>query len=1118
MNLKGDLDSIGLAELFQTLSSQRATGVLTVSGSFGEKLIAIAHGEIAVLSDKTAERVRLGDLLVARGKLTETQVQEALKIQRTSEQRSRLGDVLVKQGLIKPQDIAESLKFQLEEEIYELFTWKGASFEFNGDQSVDDAAKQESSDNTLQRMYIEPQQLISEASRRVADWQTIENRLPTPYLCFKMSPKGEELSGKAALATQQIVKLLKEGRTIETTVKKSCLGRFNVSKAIVKLLDEGWIFPYPASELRFLASEHRSHGRYSDALYVYRRMLEASPTESESTELQGLIDDTLDAIRRAQDAGESVEGTDTISFKQAAERYKRRQRTKRIASLVLSGIGLIGATFWVTETLRPPPGINEAYQEAYQKASDARRRQKYKEAVAIWQGFQSKLDRRSPTYQLVDEQIENLQLQDDAYLKEVMLKMEGLEATNLAEAESGYKDILKELMDKTPDSPHIAKIKVQLEHISTLRQKQAVEQQLANLKDQLAKAKDAFQQKKYTLARSLCVDISRVAPAGSPEDKEQSVIFKQLADIEAKSMQMVEQAKTELAAKKGEQAIQSFDAAGVEWPDLPSAEAGHRESQQLKRRLEQLKEDVAAADAITSRGQALSALERCQQIQRDYPEFELTLTVKGRIDKLQAAIAVFDGKIKDAQKLLADGKFAESRKMFMDLARENLPHLIARNVELPVIVQSFPLGATISIDGNVVGKTPKELTLPAGKAIVVHYELPGYSPADKQILRVGTEDLDLHQELLREAVTLMQFKPTILAPPSVVGKDLYVLHGTTLSVADPSGKSVQWTIEKLLDDTADTRPDPLGGPPKFVGDKTWWYPRVAPLPMANGKLLLPLRSRELIEIDPVAHTKRTILSTSQEPIGLPHVEFKSFLAGKTLLAVITAEGKIRTYDMDAPATPLWEKNCDKEVKAGEGIVPISGLSPRPNGSFASLSQRGHLAFFNIVNGEETGTIDVTGPLTEFSNMPDNKDENLAALVHKDGKVTVVDLFARERVWELTVQNPMEEAISALVGKDGIYIASRDSTIRKYPRTKTPNRPAFIWKRPMDGSAEVPMCLGKNLFAVANSGTVYAISASGGDELWRYPLAGKTPTNISTSGDFIYISTKEGQLLILNANQ
>ena len=67
-------------------------------------------------------------------------------------------------------------------------------------------------------------------------------------------------------------------------------------------------------ELRYLASEHRAHGRFSDAPGVYRRMLDATQQDAERSELQGLIDDTLDAIRRAQDAGESVEGTDTISL------------------------------------------------------------------------------------------------------------------------------------------------------------------------------------------------------------------------------------------------------------------------------------------------------------------------------------------------------------------------------------------------------------------------------------------------------------------------------------------------------------------------------------------------------------------------------------------------------------------------------------------------------------------------------------------------------------------------------------------------------------------------------------------------------------------------------------
>src|SRR5471030_118830 len=99
MKLKGELDSIGVTELFKTLADQRATGILAVVSPMGEKTIALSHGEIAVCADNLTERTRLGDLLVARGKLTDEQLAHALKAQRL-DPRSKLGDVLVKQGIV----------------------------------------------------------------------------------------------------------------------------------------------------------------------------------------------------------------------------------------------------------------------------------------------------------------------------------------------------------------------------------------------------------------------------------------------------------------------------------------------------------------------------------------------------------------------------------------------------------------------------------------------------------------------------------------------------------------------------------------------------------------------------------------------------------------------------------------------------------------------------------------------------------------------------------------------------------------------------------------------------------------------------------------------------------
>ena len=121
MKLKGDLESIGVAELFKTLAEQRATGLLSVNSPMGEKTIALAQGEVAVCADNLSERTRLGDLLVARGKVTDEQLGQALKAQKL-DPRTKLGDVLIKQGSVTPELIAEALRFQVEEQIVDLFT------------------------------------------------------------------------------------------------------------------------------------------------------------------------------------------------------------------------------------------------------------------------------------------------------------------------------------------------------------------------------------------------------------------------------------------------------------------------------------------------------------------------------------------------------------------------------------------------------------------------------------------------------------------------------------------------------------------------------------------------------------------------------------------------------------------------------------------------------------------------------------------------------------------------------------------------------------------------------------------------------------------------------------
>ena len=62
--------------------------------------------------------MRLGDLLVASGVITQEQLEQALRIQQETKQR--LGDVLVQNGFITEQVLIDALQIQLGVEFVDL--------------------------------------------------------------------------------------------------------------------------------------------------------------------------------------------------------------------------------------------------------------------------------------------------------------------------------------------------------------------------------------------------------------------------------------------------------------------------------------------------------------------------------------------------------------------------------------------------------------------------------------------------------------------------------------------------------------------------------------------------------------------------------------------------------------------------------------------------------------------------------------------------------------------------------------------------------------------------------------------------------------------------------------
>gem|GEM_PF-5965429 len=1114
MKLKGDLDSIGIADLYKTLATEQATGILTVISPMGRKVIGVTEKEIAVVSDSMTERMRLGDLLISRGHITDANLADALKHQRTVEPRSQMGDVLIKLGFIKPEDIQESLLFQIEEDLNDLYAWRGGTVEFDSEISVEDASPD--AGGTIQRFDAETHQILKKASERGSEWNHIHLRLTTPYLCFKLSPKGEELSANANPTTQKVLKFLQQGRTLETVVKRSGLGRFAVCKIVMKLLDDAWIYPFPGSELRFLASEHRANNRFSDALYIYRRILDSSSAQEEKPELQRLIDDTLEAIRRAAERGESLEGAETVSYKEAAEKFKRRKRTHRVSLAIFCVASLLIIVTMLYTNYKPQATLVADYEAALRDAGVAVRSDDYQKAIHVWEKlFLSMNDRQSETAKLVQDQLRNLPTQEKSYIEITLQQAEALEQ------EKKYDDALKlfsKINKQFPDrEDSSARIKTALARIEQSRAADtAAGVDVKRTEDILSKFKDAqllLQQKKYAEARKAFAAFNVLASESMPQRAESNTALKNLDEMEQRAASGLAAGQAELRANHGEKAIDLLEQAAGEWPELPAARTARELQDKLQTRLQKFNEESDAAQKVVAKGHIPEALDVLQRLEREYAQFEIAETLRPSIQELLAAAKALDARIALAQEQFKRGEKPQAIRQFSELVRDNAGFLASRKTELTVKITSYPEGASVKIDGVDVGKTPLERSLRLALPVTIQFTKQGYETKERKLLHLQGIDLTVIQErLARTAVADLILKGEIFAPPCVIENVLYVLHGTTLSALNPQTGQKLWSIDELLDENVTTRPNPITGAPEFVSDKTWWYPRFAPTLLSPGKLILPLRSREVLEVNTADHTRRSMLILPCEPLGRPFLNSESLLQGKPLLSIAGADGKIRTYDLSHPAAPFWERTVEA---AGKGLLP-AGLAPRSTSTFLTVTQSGRVMGYNSINDTETPVFDLKNPVAPFNSLPDTAAENLIPLVHVDGRVTLLDALARERLWELPVGRPQDEVTSAVADKGGVYVITGKGAVRKYSRDKTTGKPASLFPaRELDGPTEIQLCLGKNLYAVTTFGTIYALSTLDGSVLWDYRTDTKA-TNMCEHNGKLYVATKEGRLLILNA--
>lgn len=250
MALQGTLRDFGLADIFQLIGMQRKTGTLTLRND--RETVYVKFHEGSVVGAESATQMLenlLGSVLVRTGRITEAQLQEALRLQKKTLQR--LGYLLVKNDFIAAHDLREALHTQVTQVVYRLFRWRDGTYHFQaGEAAVD---------YDHEFVPVSAETILMEGARMVDEWPILERRIRSTDLVFRQTAAGLELDapprslvdaptlssqeGDARVSPDelQILHLVDGKRRVQDLVDRSSLGEFDTYRMLYELLNRNFI-------------------------------------------------------------------------------------------------------------------------------------------------------------------------------------------------------------------------------------------------------------------------------------------------------------------------------------------------------------------------------------------------------------------------------------------------------------------------------------------------------------------------------------------------------------------------------------------------------------------------------------------------------------------------------------------------------------------------------------------------------------------------------------------------------------------------------------------------------------------------------------------------------------
>jgi hypothetical protein len=231
MALEGNAKDFGLSEIFQLISIQKKSGMLSVSGE-DNSVVFFDQGMIISTRDRrNRTKDPLREYLLSYGFLSRDEMNRIQQIQ--SESNLDLTDILLSEKYFSEDELTVIFTEQIQETIQNILSWPRSYYKFIIGKRVIQGI------NTFATLKVDS--LLMESMRRIDEFPELKKIFPSETTAIrKISPEDDQLP-ELDKYEEVIYDLLEVHHTVGKLIVKAKMASFCTYEALKNLLEKGLI-------------------------------------------------------------------------------------------------------------------------------------------------------------------------------------------------------------------------------------------------------------------------------------------------------------------------------------------------------------------------------------------------------------------------------------------------------------------------------------------------------------------------------------------------------------------------------------------------------------------------------------------------------------------------------------------------------------------------------------------------------------------------------------------------------------------------------------------------------------------------------------------------------------